>query len=264
MSVFSKDALEDKHIVVTGASGGIGGAIVNTVLYMGAKVTATGRNIEKLQKLTEKHLDSDLKIVQADLAIAEDREKVIEEAIKANGHIYGLVNAAAAPGSFSQDLINTFEEVRLNQIMQTNWTATTLLTQLAYENMISQKEGAIVNISSLSGIRGSKGNTPYASTKFALIGFTQSLAAEAIEHGIRVNAVCPGYVGTEMGYQSILSVAESAGRTYEEQLQLIIEDMPSGRITQPEEVANITAFLLTEAAQNIVGESVKISGGAYM
>ncbi len=264
MSIFSKDALANKHILVTGATGGIGKEIVHIIVAMGAKVTASGRNIDKLNELKEKEANAAITIVQADITNAEERKKIVDEALQTNGPLYGLVNAAAASGSFGQDTIDTLQEEQLNHLMHTNWTASVLLTQLAYEKMISQQEGAIVNIASLSGIRGTKGNTPYASSKFALIGFTQSLAAEAIEYGVRVNAVCPGYVDTDMGYNAILSNAKSAGRTYEEQLQLIKKQIPSSRITQPEEVAHTTAFLLTEAARNIVGESVKISGGAYM
>lgn len=264
MSIFSKDALANKHILVTGATGGIGEEIVNTIVAMGAKVTASGRNIDKLNELKEKESNAAITTVKADIMDGEERQKLVEEALQKNGQLYGLVNAAAAAGSFGQDTIDTLQEKQLNHLMHTNWTASVLLTQLAYEKMIPQQEGSIVNIASLSGIRGTKGNTPYASSKFALIGFTQSLAAEAIEQGVRVNAVCPGYVDTDMGYNAILSNAKSAGRTYEEQLQLIKEQMLSGRITQPDEVAHLTAFLLTKAARNIVGESVKISGGAYM
>jgi 3-oxoacyl-[acyl-carrier protein] reductase len=133
-----------------------------------------------------------------------------------------------------------------------------------YKEMIKQKNGAIVNISSLSGLRGRYGDSPYVSSKFALIGFTHSLALEAIEHRIRVNAVCPGYVDTEMGQNAILSSAQRNGLSYEEQLEKIKTDIPSSEIIKPIEVANTVAFLLTNAANNIVGESIKISGGAVL
>ncbi|MFD1412541.1 SDR family NAD(P)-dependent oxidoreductase [Oceanobacillus jeddahense] len=263
MSIFAKDALADKSIIVTGASGEIGKAVVHTLVNMGANVTASGRNMGKLDYLQETETGS-IQFVQADIRKPDEREHLVEKALEVNGSLYGLVNAAAASGSFGGDHLESIEEDQLTNIMETNWTATVLLTQLAYKKIALQREGAIINISSLSGIRGVKGNIPYSSSKFALIGFTQSLAVEAIEHGVRVNAICPGYVDTEMGYHAILSQANAADRSYEEQLKLIEEQIPSGHITQPAEVANITAFLLTDATRNIVGESVKMSGGVYM
>jgi len=97
-----------------------------------------------------------------------------------------------------------------------------------------------------------------------LIGFTQSFALEAIQHGIRVNSVCPGYVETDMGASSIQTKGIREGRSFEEQYKIANESLPSGRISTPREVANTIAFLLTDAASNIVGESVKISGGSVM
>ncbi len=172
------------------------------------------------------------------------------------------MNAAGVSGSFGRDTLDKITEGELHRMMQLNWTATVLLTQRVYKDM--EQGGAIVNISSLSGLRGGKGNTPYASSKFALQAFTQSFALEAIERGIRVNAVCPGYVDTAMGNGAILSVGKAVGNDYTEQRRLIEQQMPSGRITNPEEVANTATFLLTGAAKNIIGESIKITGGAYM
>src|SRR5690606_5310852 len=117
---------------------------------------------------------------------------------------------------------------------------------------------------SLSGLRGGYGHTAYAASKFALIGFTHCLAVEAIKHNVRVNAVCPGFVDTEMGYDVIRRQAAANRVSFEEQLERTNAGIPSGRTTTPEEVANAIAFLLTDAAASIVGESLKISGGAVL
>jgi NAD(P)-dependent dehydrogenase (short-subunit alcohol dehydrogenase family) len=161
-------------------------------------------------------------------------------------------------------VVEKLDEETLDRVMNLNFKYTLLLTQAVYRKMLEQKEGSIVNLASLSGLRGTHGGTAYAASKFAVIGWTQSMALEAIEHGIRVNAVCPGYVDTEMAWISIQKRAEKQGISFEEGMQKAAAEIPSGRLSTPEEVANTIAFLLTDAAGNIVGESLKISGGAVM
>jgi 3-oxoacyl-[acyl-carrier protein] reductase len=124
--------------------------------------------------------------------------------------------------------------------------------------------GAIVNVASLSGLRGTYKSIPYCSSKFALVGFTQSLALEAVEHDIRVNAVCPGWVDTEMGREAIESKAEARGRGSDEQLERELEAIPSKKMSTPSDVANAVVYLLSDGSQNIVGESLKISGGSVL
>src|SRR5690606_3587913 len=108
----------------------------------------------------------------------------------------------------------------LEEIMYMNYTIPILLSQEVYKRMKEKEEGNIVNVASLSGLRGTIGGTAYAGSKFAFIGFTQSFALEAIQHGVRVNAVCPGYVETEMGMESIRTKAIRENRPFEEQYKL--------------------------------------------
>lgn len=265
MSIFSKDALKGKHALVTGATGGIGYATAKVLAEMGASVTITGRRKEQLMKL-ENEIHSSLPSAKiyshtADLSTEKDREELISAAGKTNGHISLLVNSAGISGGGPVDEL---QEDEMAKIMALNYHAAVLLTQSVYRTMKENKEGAIVNVSSLSGLRGTYGNTAYSASKFALIGFTHSMAVEAIEHGVRVNAVCPGYVETEMGKSAIEKKAKANNRSLEEQMTMVKEGLPSGRLTQPEEVANTIAFLLTDAAGNIVGESIKISGGSVL
>ncbi|MYL56716.1 SDR family NAD(P)-dependent oxidoreductase [Virgibacillus halodenitrificans] len=262
MSIFSNQALKNEHALITGATGGIGAATAKTLAGMGAAVTITGRNEEKLENVAENirstHPDANICKQLADLGKDSDRETLVEQAEKACGPITLLVNNAGIAGGSTVDELT---KEKLESIMDINYTSTVLLTQLVYKKMLKKKRGAIVNVSSLSGLRGTHGNTAYAGSKFALIGFTQSMAVEAIEHGIRVNAVCPGWVDTAMGQQS---VENKAARTNTSVKDLLQSSVPSGRMSEPEEVANTIAFLLTDAAANIVGESVKISGGTVM
>ncbi|HET7627293.1 MAG TPA: SDR family oxidoreductase [Bacillales bacterium] len=266
LAVFAKDALAGEHALITGATGGIGKETAKAVAAMGASVTITGRREEALHEV-KKEIENDTRGISVyahvcDLTDADDRERLVASAERANGFISLLVNAAGISGGTTVDEL-TQEE--MERIMHLNYTSTVLLTQRVYRKMKKKKKGgAVVNVSSLSGLRGTYGNTAYAASKFALIGFTHAMAVEAIRDGVRVNAVCPGYVDTEMGRAAIARRAEREGRTYAEQLATVNENLPSGRVTQPEEVANAIAFLLTDAAENIVGESVKISAGSVL
>lgn len=265
MTIFSSEALAHKHILITGATGGIGIETARTLSAMGARITITGRNKEKLEKLKAellRQMPSDRLCVQeADLTESEDRMQLIKRAEKKLGFINGLVNSAGVSGG---KRVEEIDKAFLAEMMDLNFISTFLLTQEVYRRMLEHEEGDIVNLASLSGLRGTYGNTAYSASKFAVVGWTQSMAAEAIGHGIRVNAVCPGYVDTEMARNSLRRKAERNGTSFEEEMENAKKDIPSGRLSTAVEVANTIAFLLTEAAGNIVGESVKISGGSVM
>ncbi|MGG3640336.1 SDR family NAD(P)-dependent oxidoreductase [Bacillus gobiensis] len=265
MTIFSSSALEGKHVLITGATGGIGFETAKVTAAMGARLTVTGRNESKLSELaTELSAMTDKQKIfvrAADITKEEDRAQLLEEAEAIHGNITGLVNSAAIAGGTTVDEL---KEEDLDRMMHLNLTSTIMLTKAVYKKMLEIKNGTIVNVSSLSGLRGTYGNAAYSSSKFALIGFTQSLSVEAIPSNIRVNAVCPGYVDTKMGRDVIERNAKQNGVSFEEQLAEIEKGIPSGRITTPVEVANTIAFLLTDAAPNIVGESIKISGGSVL
>lgn len=265
MTIFSNEALKHKHVLITGATGGIGYETAKLLAEMGAKVTITGRNEEKLKELASELEGitgkANISVKQADLTKEEDREKLIAHAEKEQGFINALVNSAGISGGKT---VEELDEDFIEKLMNLNFKSTFLLTQSVYRKMMEKKEGNIVNLASLSGLRGTHGNTAYAASKFAVVGWTQSMALEAIEHNIRVNAVCPGYVDTDMARNSIRRKADRKGISFEEGMKEAESSIPSGRLSAAEEVANTIAFLLTDAAGNIVGESVKISGGSVM
>lgn len=265
MSVFSNDALRGKHALITGATGGIGRETARVVASMGAAVTVTGRNGEKLKRLRDEILQAvpgaTVHAVAADITEPEGRRLLVAEAEEANGPVSLLVNNA---GVFWHTLVEDLTEEALAKMMDVNFSSVVFLTRQIYLGMRERREGAIVNVSSLAGLRGLYGYTAYAASKAALIAFTHCLALEAIKYNVRVNAVCPGFVDTEMGSEVIREAAAMNNVSYEEQKRRLIAGIPSGRATTPVEVANAIAFLLTEACGNIVGESLKISGGALL
>ncbi|MBU9674586.1 SDR family oxidoreductase [Planococcus sp. CP5-4] len=265
MTIFNEQALAEKHILVTGATGGIGWETAKAVAQMGAKLTVTGRDADKLKQLEDElkgMMDNNqLHVQTADLADANDRKQLVETAEARLGFIGGLVNSAGVAGGKQ---VEELDQEFLEHLMNINYTSTFMLTQLVYQRMIKQGKGDIVNLASLSGLRGTAGNTAYAASKFAVVGWTQSMALEAIEHCVRVNAVCPGYVDTEMARASIRRKAERKEIPVEQAMEEARSGIPSNRLSTPQEVAQTIAFLLTDAAPNIVGESVKISGGSVM
>lgn len=266
MAVYADDALEGETALVTGATGGIGSVTAEVIAGMGANVVITGRDEEVLTRVEREVADAatggDVHAHPTDITEQSERRALLVAAEGTCGSISLLVNSAGVTGG-RRPFEQTTEE-QLASVMDVNVTATTFLTREVYRGMKAREEGAIVNVSSLSGLRGTYQSIPYCASKFALTGITQSLALEAIEHGVRVNAVCPGWVDTPMAHDGIRSKAEAEDRTYEEQLEREREGLPSGRITSPVEVANAIAFLLTDAAPNVVGECVKLSGGAVL
>ncbi|GAB2486199.1 3-oxoacyl-[acyl-carrier-protein] reductase [Alkalibacterium psychrotolerans] len=265
MSIFSSDTFKGKHALITGATGGIGYETAKVLAQMGANVTITGRKEKVLNELNDEIQnnlpESKVNLVVADLTNASDREKLVQEAEEKLGFVSLLVNSAGITGG---GIMEDLTQEELERVMHLNFTVPILLTQQIYESMKDLKEGAIVNVSSLSGLRGTYGGTAYTGSKFALNGFTQSFALEAIEHGIRVNAVCPGYVDTQMGRDGIKKKGKRENRSFEEQLEIENQNLPSGRISNAMEVANTIAFLLSDSGENIIGETVKISGGSVM
>jgi NAD(P)-dependent dehydrogenase (short-subunit alcohol dehydrogenase family) len=265
VSIFSSNSLKGKHVLITGATGGIGYETAKILVSMGASVSVTGRNKKNLQKLKDELLkltsESNVFTMAADISSEEERKKLVTACENYGGFIYGLVNAAGISGG---DVVENITEEQVVEMMDVNYVSAFMLTKRVYIQMLKEKQGSIVNIASLSGLRGTYGNSIYAASKFALIGFTQSLAVEAIRSNIRVNAVCPGYVDTQMGREGINRRAILHSNSYEEQLKIVEKGIPSGTITRSDEVANTVAFLLSDAAKNIVGESIKISGGSVM
>ncbi|MFD1361602.1 SDR family NAD(P)-dependent oxidoreductase [Lentibacillus salinarum] len=262
MAIFAYDALQKEHVLITGATGGIGSETAKVLAGMGASITLTGRRTNRLEQLAaeihEVTPDPQVFTYKADLGNETERNELVTSAEKECGPISLLVNNAGISGGGP---VEQLEQEDMERVMHLNYTATVLLTQLVYQSMKQRKKGAIVNVTSLSGLRGTYGGTAYAGSKFAMTGFTHSLALEAIEHGVRVNAVSPGFVDTEMGRASAQKKADRQGRSHSE---VVKESIPSGRMTKPREVANTIAFLLTDAAENIIGESVKISGGSVL
>lgn len=249
--------LHGKRAIVTGATRGIGRAIVERFVADGAEVIALARNMERLKQL-QSDLGDAVFIRTLDLADDEASAAVPQAVIDEWGPIDILVNNA---GIMERSLVADLDISEIERAMKVNFINQVRLTQVVYRHMRERKYGKIVNMSSLSGKRGYVGGTSYCSSKFALIGFTQCLAVEAIEHGINVNAVCPSFVETEMGLRALQIRADQAGISLEELRAQVESRIPAGRIGRVEDVAALVRFLVSDESSYIVGQALNVDGG---
>tara|TARA_Y100001970_G_scaffold267935_1_gene358578 strand:+ start:40267 stop:41052 length:786 start_codon:yes stop_codon:yes gene_type:complete len=257
-SILNKE-LTGKHALVTGGAHGIGGAISNALHQNGAKVTITGRNIKKLETLSNK-LDG-INTYTLDVCDENSIKSVFENAINNHGHIDILVNNA---GIADSSPFLKIDNVRTREIMETNVISAITCIQAVLPGMIKKNWGRIINISSLAGLKGQPYIAPYCASKHALIGLTRSLAAELAKTSITVNAVCPGYVETEMVAQAINSITTNTGRSNKDARTQLENMSPQNRIIDAKEVAATALWLSKPGSESVTGQSIALAGGEWM
>lgn len=244
--------LEGKVIIVTGGSQGIGAEIVKKLAHQKSKVI-----IWDIQEDKANELANDLN-KQGYFCIAEKVDITNEEMIKSNfekiiekfNSLYGLVNNA---GITKDNLILRMTSEQWHQVIETNLTSIFYCSKYAIKYMLKEKEGSIVNISSVVGIMGNIGQVNYAASKAGVIGFTKALAKEVASHNIRVNAVAPGFIQTPMTDKLPPQIKEK-----------FLQNIPMSRFGTCEEVANAVLFLLSKASSYITGTIINVNGGLLM
>lgn len=238
-----------KTIIITGASGGIGSEIVSTLAEKNVNLVLTYNKHKKVVDELKKKLSTKCNIVvcKCDLTVENEVEKMVETAQKKFGKIDCLVNCAGV-SQFKQIQDVTVED--FNNIINNNLLSIVLATKHIAKNMISNKAGKIVNISSMWGVVGASMESVYSASKGAINTLTLSLAKELGPSGITVNAVCPGLIDTKMN--NCLSVEDK---------QAVIDSTPLARIGKPKDVAQLVKFLLSNNADFITGQIITIDGG---
>jgi 3-oxoacyl-[acyl-carrier protein] reductase len=246
-------SLQNKNVLVTGGSRGIGKACVELFLKTGANVAFTFQSAKKeADKLVADNGPSKLKQYKLNLADAVEIEKVIGFVLSDFGHIDILVNNA---GIWKEAAIDQMTIDEWNETMNINLTSTYLITKLLVPEMKKNQFGRIINIASTAGQRGEAFHSHYAASKGGMISLTKSLASELGKHNITVNCVAPGWVITDMTTDSL-----SDAETYKN----VLGDIPLNKIALPEEIAGPVLFLASHLASHITGEILNVNGGSVL
>lgn len=253
--------LVGKRAVVTGATKGIGRAIALTLAEAGADVVVSARS------------EADLEALQAEiagrgrraLAIACDvtdaqqvNERLAKGALDAWGGIDILVNNAGNAGSAK--FLGHPDEL-WQRMLAINLTSVYYVTKAFAPAMVAQGSGRIITIASIAGKVGGKYITAYTASKHGVIGLTRALAVELNQHGVTVNAICPGYVDTPMTDASVAHMVARTGMSAQEARQALERMSPQRRLIEPDEVASVALFLALDASKGITGQAINVDGG---
>lgn len=247
--------LQNKVVVITGAAQGIGKATALKCGQEGARIVISDANEEKLA-LAKQELENngvDVRAVVCDVTNEQDVESLYETAIGEFGEITTVVNNA---GIFLNNRIDNVEVADFDKIANVNIKSVLLNTKHAAPYLKVRSGASIINLASISGLIGTKNHNLYIMTKHAVVGITRSSAVELAEHGIRVNAVCPGLTDTNMAQQLI--DGDGGGSEIRNQYEAAY---PLGRLAKPEEIANTIAFLASDEASFISGAMIPVDGG---
>jgi 3-oxoacyl-[acyl-carrier protein] reductase len=240
--------LENKNIIVTGASGGIGNSIVEKLNECGANVLASGTRLEKLEELKNKF--NKIKILKFDISQSDKIEEFIDNAANELGGLDCIVNNA---GITQDNLAIRMSIDEWKKVIDINLTSTFLMSKFAIKKMLKNKKGKIINITSVVGHTGNLGQANYTASKAGLVAMSKSLAIEYAKKNINVNCISPGFIKTAM-----------TDKIDEKFKEVIVSKIPSARLGEPEDIANAVLFLASDNSNYINGETLHVNGGMYM
>ena len=241
--------LENKNIIVTGASGGIGNSIIKKLNEAGANILASGTRIEKLEEIKKNY--KNIKILKFDISQSDKIEEFIENATsELGGSLDGLVNNA---GITQDNLAIRMSLDEWQKVININLTSTFLMSKFAIKKMLKNKSGKIVNITSVVGHTGNLGQANYTASKAGIVAMSKSLAIEYAKKNINVNCISPGFIKTAM-----------TDKIDDKFKEVIVSKIPSARLGEPDDIANAVLFLSSEQSNYINGETLHVNGGMYM
>ena len=241
--------LENKNIIVTGASGGIGNAIIKKLNEAGANILASGTRVEKLEELKKNF--ANIKTLAFDISQNDKIEEFIENATnELGGSLDGIINNA---GITQDNLAIRMSLDEWQKVININLTSTFLMSKFAIKKMLKNKSGKIVNITSVVGHTGNLGQANYTASKAGIVAMSKSLAIEYAKKNININCISPGFIKTAM-----------TDKIDEKFKEAIISKIPSARLGEPNDIANAVLFLSSDQSNYINGETIHVNGGMYM
>ena len=241
-------SFKNKNVLITGATGGIGNELVKKFIILGANVFATGTKSEKLDIIKKKY--TDIRIKKFDISEHPRIEEFIDNVVLELGGLDVLVNNA---GINMDNLSIRMKDEEWIKVINVNLSSTFLLSKHSIRKMLKSKFGRIVNITSVVGHTGNLGQSNYAASKAGIVGMSKSLAAEYAKRNITVNCVSPGFITSDMS----MNIAEKV-KLY------LTSKIPMGKLGTGEDVSNCVAFLSSDQAAYITGETIHVNGGMYM
>ena len=241
--------LENRNIIVTGASGGIGNAIIKKLNEAGANILASGTRVEKLEELKKNF--ANIKTLAFDISQNGKIEEFIENATnELGGSLDGIINNA---GITQDNLAIRMSLDEWQKVININLTSTFLISKFAIKKMLKNKSGKIVNITSVVGHTGNLGQANYTASKAGIVAMSKSLAIEYAKKNININCISPGFIKTAM-----------TDKIDEKFKEAIISKIPSARLGEPNDIANAVLFLSSDQSNYINGETIHVNGGMYM
>ena len=240
--------LKNKKILITGATGGIGNSLVKKFNELGSVILATGTNQDKLDKLKSEF--KNIKIKQFKL----DEHSKIEEFINTcHTELEGIDVLINNAGITLDNISIRLSDENWKKVVDINLTSTFLMCKHSIKKMLKNKQGKIINITSIVAHTGNLGQANYAASKAGIIGFSKSLAIEYAKKKININCISPGFIKTEM-----------TDKINEEFRKMLINKIPRGDLGTGQDVANSAAFLASDMSEYITGETLHVNGGMYM
>ncbi len=240
--------LKNKKVLITGATGGIGGSLIKKFYNLGCLVLATGTNEEKLSRLKKEYPNILIEKFKLD-----EHDKVEDFVEKTDKKLDGLDILINNAGITLDNLSIRLTEENWKKVIDVNLTSTFLMCKFAIKKMLKNKYGKIINITSIVGHTGNLGQANYSASKAGIVAFSKTLAIEYARKNININCVSPGFIQTEMTEK----ISEDFKKT-------LISKIPSGNMGSGEDVSNCVAFLASDMASYINGETIHVNGGMYM